>query len=99
MKINRQFNRLVAAATATLSLVLISSPPTFAALAPNCVKINLNDVGYFDVLVVTNRCNTEQRVKVVLALGTDAACRSIPKNYSVRYTWGYPRRFDRLESC
>jgi hypothetical protein len=68
-------------------------------LAPSCVQTFLRDEGYWDSLTVTNRCRTTQRVKVVLAYARDSACTSILPNYYVVFRWGYPGRFDRLESC
>lgn len=68
-------------------------------IAPNCLRTDLDDSGYTDHLRVTNECKSRQRVKVVLAYARDSSCVSIPRGYYVDFSWNYPGRFDRLESC
>lgn len=96
-----RFSRMAAICTATASLSLVStvSPSTAAQVAPSCVRASLNDTGYYDYLTVTNTCRTTQRVKVVIANLPDYACTSVAPNRSFTIRWGYPGRFDRLESC
>ena len=92
--------QLAAIGTAATSLSLVSTvPPSLAAPAPSCVTTRLDDKGYTDYLWVTNHCRYNVRVKVVLAFATDRACRTIAPGATANYSWGYPGRFDRLESC
>lgn len=69
------------------------------AAPPGCVHTSLNDSGWTDHLRVTNNCSSTVRVKVVLAFGTDFPCYTFGPGSSRNYSWGYPRRFDRLEAC
>lgn len=70
-----------------------------AASVANCVKTQLNDDGYTDHLTVTNRCSSGQRVKVVIANGSDFACEFYNPDTARKYQWAYPGRFDGLKSC
>ncbi len=90
-----KLTRMAAIGTAAASLTLVSTvPPSFAALAPSCVKI-INQSS--KSIKVDNRCGTQKRVKVVLAFAPDKACTAInPGERTLSWTVG---RFDRLESC
>jgi hypothetical protein len=85
--------------SAASSLIFLGAAPSLAALASSCLRTSLVDRGFFDYLTVTNTCKTTQRYKVVIAFGTDIACTSISVGESQTWRWGYPRRFDRIESC
>lgn len=80
-------------------LLMANIPYSLAGTAPSCVSTKLYDAGFTDRLEVKNNCKNGVRVKVVLAFATDKACTYIsPGRYGV-FTWDYPGRFDRLESC
>jgi hypothetical protein len=70
-----------------------------AGSVSNCVITKLNDSGYTDHLRVTNSCTVGKRVKVVLAHHTDFPCEYFAPGDARDYSWPYPGRFDRLESC
>ncbi|MGH3874300.1 MAG: hypothetical protein ACRDSR_22840 [Pseudonocardiaceae bacterium] len=76
-----------------------TQPASVAASVPNCVKTKLSDDGYTDHLKVTNGCDSGQRIKVVVAHGPDFACEFYNPGGSRDYQWGYPGRFDGLQSC
>jgi hypothetical protein len=95
----------IAGALAMAGIVAWSAPaaaetaPPAAAAVPGCVTTALNDTGGRDELTVYNNCSYSVRVKVVLANGSDAACRTIAARSSHNYWWNWPRRFDGLVSC
>jgi hypothetical protein len=65
-------------------------------LAPSCVVSS----GSGRTVVVTNRCSTTQRVKVVFAFAPDGGCTTYSPGRSIRWTSPVlTARFDRLESC
>lgn len=94
-----KLSRMAALSTAAASLVLVGTVPRSAAAVPNCVTTRLDDRGFYDYLSVTNGCSTTQRVKVVLAFMTDIPCQTLRPGQTMAYRWGYPGRFDRLQSC
>lgn len=73
--------------------------PAPLAAPPSCVWTRLDDDGATDYLEVHNDCGYTVRIKVVLAFATDRACQSIPSGTYHWWTWGYPGRFDKLETC
>lgn len=75
------------------------SPASPFGTAPGCVTTSLDDRGWTDRLTVYNGCSRAVRIKVVLAHGTDFPCYTLGPGQSRNYSWGYPRRFDRLETC
>jgi hypothetical protein len=78
---------------------VVSAAPIQLANAPGCVRADLDDTGGEDVLVVTNDCGYQVRLKVVLAYGPDLACRTYAPGDRWTFTWVYPRRFDKLVTC
>ena len=81
------------------SLPLAGPVPIRLANAPGCVHADLDDAGGEDVLVVTNNCGYQLRLKVVLAYGPDLACRTYAPGDRWTFKWVYPRRFDKLVTC
>lgn len=73
--------------------------PIRLANAPGCVRTDLDDTGGEDVLVVTNNCGYQVRLKVVLAYGPDLTCRTYAPADRWTFKWYYPRRFDKLVNC
>jgi hypothetical protein len=78
---------------------LAGPTPIRLANAPGCVRADLDDAGGEDVLVVTNNCGYQVRIKVVLAYGPDFACRTYARGDRWTFKWNYPRRFDKLVTC
>jgi hypothetical protein len=78
---------------------VVSAAPIQLANAPGCVRADLDDTGGEDVLVVTNECGYQVRLKVVLAYGPDLACRTYAPGDRWTFKWVYPRRFDKLVTC
>lgn len=69
------------------------------AAVPSCVTWGLDDDEFEDILAVYNACTYTVRIKVILANADDFPCYSFPSFSGRYYTWNYPGRFDRLESC
>lgn len=69
------------------------------APAPNCVRPDLDESGWTDYLTVTNTCGYYVRVKVVLANASDLACNGYDPGQSRSWRWGFPGRFDGLQTC
>ena len=73
--------------------------PASAAPAPSCVHVSdhthSNGTSHVHVF---NRCNSNQRIKVVMAFAPDSSCQSLSpdEEYVHSYTGG---RFDRLDRC
>ena len=90
-----KLTRMAAIGTAAASLSLVSTIlPSFAALAPSCIKITSQSS---TSIRVNNTCGIQQKVKVVLAFAPDKACTAInPGQNTLSWKFG---RFDRLESC
>lgn len=104
MKINCRFNRLIAATTSTLSLLFITTPPTFAEEPPSCVGYRRIQTPSTYALKITNNCNRSQKMRIILESGslTGAGCLTISPGRTERYTWGRTggqREFQRLEKC
>lgn len=78
---------------------LVPAAPIQLANAPGCVRADLDDSGGEDVLVVTNNCGYQVRLKVVLAYGPDLSCRTYSPGDRWTFKWLYPRRFDKLVTC
>jgi hypothetical protein len=62
---------------------------------PSCVWIR--DQGPHHV-TLKNDCDTQQRVKVIVAWGQDTECKAINPHSEKSYDWGLGR-FDGLTSC
>ncbi len=90
--------RLAAIGTATASLSVAGMISPAQAAVPTCVETELND-GTSDTVIVTNRCSTTQRVKVLWAFGTDSACYQLRPYDYLKSTRPYPARFDGLRAC
>ena len=87
---------MAAIGTATASLTLVSTvPPSFAALAPSCVR-TLNQTS--NSITVRNNCGSQQRVKAIIAFGPDSGCRVLNRGQETTFRWRLGR-FDRLERC
>jgi hypothetical protein len=92
--------RALALATLLPSTWLVAlATPAAAAPAPSCVHVSdhTHSNGKSHVHVF-NRCNSHQRVKVVMAFAPDSACQPLSpdEEYVHTYTGG---RFDRLDRC
>jgi P pilus assembly chaperone PapD len=74
-------------------------PAEAAAEAPSCVRPDLDESGWTDYLTVTNTCGYYVRVKVVLANASDLACNGYDSGQSRSWQWGFPGRFDGLQTC
>lgn len=89
----------VAQAAAPMGGSEVATVATAKTTVPKCVTWYLDDSGFRDHLWVTNRCQSTQRVKVVIANGNDFSCISYRPGYTHHYWWSYPARLDRLERC
>lgn len=88
----------IGATTAAFGGVAFASP-AHADPAPTCLHTSLNDSGSTDYLTVTNTCGAYKNYKVKLAFRADSSCTGINAGASQGWSWGYPGRFDGLESC
>ena len=70
-----------------------------AAPPPACVQTDLDDGRLSDTLTVINGCGSTVRVKVVLAFATDKSCTTLGPGEEAEFSWGFPGRFDRLDTC
>lgn len=91
----RRAGRAFAISTLTTAIAVFGSGQAMAAPAPTCVKVD----GTGRSVLVTNRCGSTQRLKVIFAFGQDSACFTLGNNRSVRVTSGSLARFDGINLC
>ena len=87
---------MAAIGTAAASLTLVSTvPPSFAAVAPSCIKVISQSSRS---ITVRNDCGNQQRVKLIIAWGPDSGCNVLNPRQQRTFTWTLGS-FDRLDRC
>ena len=70
--------------------------PEQQVIPPRCVE---GHESHGDTVTVSNKCNTAQRVKVLVAFGPDSACTNVAAYRSFKYSYPSFGRFDGLQRC
>ncbi len=100
MSITKRKVRAAATVLATLTLVAAPVVPAQAASVPSCVKAKVSDYKRYDVVKVSNTCDTSYRIKVIWAHETDSQCEFLYARYGTMTSERqWPARFDGLKFC
>jgi hypothetical protein len=92
--------RIGAVMGVSAALMAGAAATAWAEPAPPCVRVSEASVASgYTKYTITNGCPSGQDVKIIISFNPDIGCTYYAPNQSRSYTYSWPSKVDRLESC